>query len=53
MPATLDALFDEPGFDLAIVPGDNRYSWLAAAAGARWIVAFCRRPARGQELAGG
>jgi len=38
--ATLDALFDEPGFDLAFVPGDNRYSWLAAAAGARWIVAF-------------
>jgi ADP-heptose:LPS heptosyltransferase len=38
--ATLSALFDEPGFDLAIVPGDNRYSWLAAAAGARWIVAF-------------
>ncbi len=39
-PATLTALFDEPGFDLAIVPGDNRYSWLAAATGARWIVAF-------------
>jgi ADP-heptose:LPS heptosyltransferase len=39
-PASLDAFFDEPGFDLAIVPGDNRYSWLAAAAGARWIVAF-------------
>jgi len=38
--ATLDALFAEPGFDLAFVPGDNRYSWLAAAAGARWIVAF-------------
>jgi ADP-heptose:LPS heptosyltransferase len=38
--ATLEALFDEPGFDLAFVPGDNRYSWLAAAAGARWIVAF-------------
>jgi ADP-heptose:LPS heptosyltransferase len=38
--ATLGALFDEPGFDLAIVPGDNRYSWLAAATGARWIVAF-------------
>jgi ADP-heptose:LPS heptosyltransferase len=37
---TLDALFAEPGFDLALVPGDNRYSWLAAAAGARWIVAF-------------
>lgn len=38
--ASLDAFFDEPDFDLAIVPGDNRYSWLAAAAGARWIVAF-------------
>ncbi|MGH8704704.1 MAG: glycosyltransferase family 9 protein [Burkholderiales bacterium] len=38
--SSLDALFDEPGFDLAFVPGDNRYSWLAAAAGARWIVAF-------------
>ena len=37
--ATLDALFEAP-FDLALVPGDNRYSWLAAAAGARWIVAF-------------
>ncbi len=43
---TLDALFAEPGFDLALVPGDNRYSWLAAAAGARWIVAFAGdRPA--------
>jgi len=38
--STLEALFGEPGFDLALVPGDNRYSWLAAAAGARWIVAF-------------
>jgi ADP-heptose:LPS heptosyltransferase len=37
--ATLDAFLDA-GFDLAFVPGDNRYSWLAAAAGARWIVAF-------------
>jgi ADP-heptose:LPS heptosyltransferase len=43
---TLRAFFDEPGFDLAFVPGDNRYSWLAAAAGARWIVAFAGdRPA--------
>jgi ADP-heptose:LPS heptosyltransferase len=43
---SLDALFAEPGFDLAFVPGDNRYSWLAAAAGARWIVAFAGdRPA--------
>jgi len=38
--ATLGALFAEPGFDVAYVPGDNRYSWLAAALGARWIVAF-------------
>jgi len=38
-PGTLVALLDRPGFDLAYVPGDNRYSWLAAAAGARWIVA--------------
>lgn len=34
------ALFAGAGYDLALVPGDNRYSWLAAAAGARWIVAF-------------
>lgn len=27
-------------YDLAIVPGDNRYAWLARASGARWIVAF-------------
>jgi ADP-heptose:LPS heptosyltransferase len=38
--ASLDGFFEEPGFDLAFVPGDNRYSWLAAAARARWIVAF-------------
>ena len=38
--ASLDGFFNQQGFDLAIVPGDNRYSWLAAAAGARWIVAF-------------
>jgi ADP-heptose:LPS heptosyltransferase len=44
--STLDRLFAEPTFDLALVPGDNRYSWLAAAAGARWIVAFAGdRPA--------
>ncbi len=36
---TLEALLAEPGYDLAFVPGDNRYAWLAAAAGARWIVA--------------
>ena len=49
-PGTLAAFFDEPGFDLALVPGDNRYSWLAAAAGARWIVAFAGdRPAAKQQ----
>ncbi len=34
------ALFAEAPFDLALVPGDNRYAWLAAAMRARWIVAF-------------
>lgn len=38
--ATLGGVFAGGGYDLALVPGDNRYSWLAAAAGARWIVAF-------------
>jgi ADP-heptose:LPS heptosyltransferase len=33
-------LYDEAPFDLAYVPGDNRYAWLAAAMRARWIVAF-------------
>lgn len=28
------------GFDLAFALGDNRYAWLARAAGARWIVGF-------------
>ena len=28
------------GFDLALVPGDNRWSWLARALESRWIVAF-------------
>ena len=27
------------GFDLALVPADNRYSWLALALGSRWIIA--------------
>ena len=39
-------LYDEAPFDLAFVPGDNRYAWLAAAMRARWIVAFAGdRPA--------
>ena len=37
--ATLDAIIDDQGYDLAFVPADNRHSWLALAAGARWIVA--------------
>ncbi len=39
-PGTLTELLKQSGFDLAFVPGDNRYSWLALALGARWIVAF-------------
>lgn len=43
---TWHALRKEAGFDLALVPGDNRYSWLAKALGARHIVAFAGdRPA--------
>ncbi len=35
-----------PRFDLAILPADNRWSWLARALGARWIVAIAGdRPA--------
>jgi ADP-heptose:LPS heptosyltransferase len=39
-PASARAILGAGGFDLAFVPGDNRHSWLAAAAGARHIVAF-------------
>jgi ADP-heptose:LPS heptosyltransferase len=38
--STLRPLLAEAGVDLALVPGDNRLSWLARALGARWIVAF-------------
>lgn len=37
---TLFALNRVRGFDLAVVPGDNRFSWLALALGAKWIIAF-------------
>lgn len=37
--ATAAELVREGPFDLAVVPGDNRYSWLAAAMGAEHIVA--------------
>ncbi|WP_370560486.1 glycosyltransferase family 9 protein [Edwardsiella tarda] len=33
-------------YDLAYIPGENRYSWLALAAGSRWIIAhktLCKR----------
>lgn len=40
------ALRAMPRFDLAILPADNRYTWLARAIGARWIVALAGdRPA--------
>lgn len=45
-PATFQALYALRGFDLAFVPGDNRYSWLARALGAKWIIAHAGdRPA--------
>ncbi len=34
------ALRRRRGFDLALVPGDNRWSWLARACDAGWVVAF-------------
>src|ERR1700674_529013 len=37
---TLASLQAEAGFDLALIPSDNRFSWLACALGSRWIVAF-------------
>ena len=38
--ALAPALFAAAPFDVAYVPGDNRYAWLAGAMRARWIVAF-------------
>ena len=37
--STLRTLWRKRGFDLALVPGDSRYSWLARGLGARHIVA--------------
>jgi ADP-heptose:LPS heptosyltransferase len=37
-PATFWPLLRAPRFDLAILPADNRWSWLARAIGAQWIV---------------
>ncbi len=36
---TAAKMFEKDGFDLAIVPGNNRYGWLAAALRSKWIVA--------------
>lgn len=45
-PATLMTLLKLRGFDLAIVPGDNRHGWLARALGSKWVVAHAGdRPA--------
>ncbi len=44
--ATQRAVLDSGPYDLAIVPDDNRYAWLARAAGARRVVGFAAdRPA--------
>lgn len=37
---SLRRLRAEAGFDLALLPADNRLSWLARALDARWVVAF-------------
>ncbi len=37
---SLRLLFKQPKYDLAFIPADNRYSWLAAAIGSHWITAF-------------
>ncbi len=42
MPATARAVTRRGPYDLAFIPGDNRYCLLARAAGARWIIAFER-----------
>lgn len=43
---TFRALLAQPRFDLAILPADNRYTWLARALGVRWIVGLAGdRPA--------
>ena len=43
---SLRRLRAEAPFDLALIPGDNRYSWLVRALGARWVVGFSGADAR-------
>ncbi|HZQ60749.1 MAG TPA: glycosyltransferase family 9 protein [Casimicrobiaceae bacterium] len=45
-----ELLFEEGPYDLALVPGDNRFAWLAAAMHARWIVAFAGDRPRTKNL---
>ncbi len=43
---SLKNLINLSGFDIALIPGDNRYSWLAYALDSKWITAFAAdRPA--------
>ncbi len=37
---TFWSLYRERGFDLALLPMDNRYSWLARSVDSRWVIAF-------------
>ena len=39
-PGALASLSKARGCDLAIIPGENRFSVLARALGAKWVVAF-------------
>jgi hypothetical protein len=47
-PSTLKAMLMQPGFDLAIVPGDNRYAWLARHRARSIAVHAADRPAATQ-----
>lgn len=38
-------------YDLALVLGDNRYAWLAAAARSAWVVAYAPEPSAWKRLA--
>lgn len=45
-PKSIEGLRRSKGYDLALIPAENRYSPLAKALGARWIVGFAAdRPA--------
>ena len=48
--STLRAYERRGGYDLAIVPGDNRYGWFARALGARWVVGFAGDHPRYKDL---